>query len=115
MSFDVKLEESEQLIALLSFMASKQSEAFHVAITDRALFLPRKKLFAVKDPTYCERVPLNRVIEANVKKLSPYFLWTLALIMVLVGTVTELSPPTFCTFAREFSAFTARGCSMGSL
>ena len=23
----------------------------------------------------------------------------------------ELSPPTFCTFAREFSAFTARGCS----
>lgn len=90
MSFDVKLEESEQLIALLSFMASKQSEAFHVAITDRALFLPRKKLFAVKDPTYCERVPLNRVIEANVKKLSPFFLWTLALIMVLVGTVTTV-------------------------
>jgi len=27
----------------------------------------------------------------------------------------ELSPPTFCTFAREFSVFTARGCSMGSL
>ena len=27
----------------------------------------------------------------------------------------ELSPPTFCTFAREFSALTARGCFMGSL
>ena len=27
----------------------------------------------------------------------------------------ELSRPTFCTFAREFWAFTARGCSMGSL
>ena len=27
------------------------------------------------------------------------------------GLKPELSPPTFCTFAREFSAFTARGCS----
>ena len=88
MPFDVKLEEGEHPIALLSFVASKKSEAFHLAVTDRAVFLPRKKFFAVKDPTYCERVPLNRVIEANVKKLSPYFLWTLALVMVLAGTVT---------------------------
>ena len=88
MPFDVKLDEAEHLIALLSFEASKKSEAFHLAITDRAVFLPRKKLFAVKDPTYCERVPLNRVIEASVEKLSPYFLWTLGLVMMLVGTVT---------------------------
>src|SRR3974377_1998291 len=30
---------------------------------------------------------------------------------LLVCCMTELSPRTFCTFAREFSPFTARGCS----
>lgn len=88
MPFDISLEEGERLIARLSFIAPGDSEAFHIAITDRAVFLPRKKSFAVKDPAYCERVALNRVVEAKVKKLNPFFLWTLALLMVIAGTVT---------------------------
>ena len=88
MPFDISLEEGERLIANLSFVVPKDPSAFHIAITDRAVFLPRKKFFAVKDPTYCERVLLNRVVEAKVKRLNPFFLWTLALLMVIVGTVT---------------------------
>jgi hypothetical protein len=88
MPFDISLEEGERLIANLSFLVPKDPSTFHIAITDRAVFLPRKKFFAVKDPTYCERVLLNRVVEAKVKRLNPFFLWTLALLMVIAGSVT---------------------------
>jgi len=88
MPFDITLEKGERLIANLSFMASRNSAPFHIAVSNRAIFLPRKKLFAVKDPTYCERVSLNRVVEGRVKKLDPYVLWSLALLMVAGGTAT---------------------------
>jgi hypothetical protein len=88
MPFDINLEEGERLIANLSFVVPKDPEPFHIAITDRAIFLPRIKFFAVQDPTYCERVLLSQVVEAKVKKLSPFFLWTLAFLMVIVGMVT---------------------------
>jgi len=88
MPFDISLEEDEQLIANLSFKASRNSAPFHIAVSNRAIFLPRKKFFAVKDPTYCERVPLSRVVEAKIKKLDPFILWSLALLMVVGGTAT---------------------------
>ena len=88
MPFDVNLQADEQLIVHLAFSPSKKSEVFHLAVTTRAIFLPRKKFFAIKDPTYFERVPLNRVAEARVKRLSPYGLWALALLMVLAGALT---------------------------
>jgi hypothetical protein len=88
--FIAELEEGERLLAFLSFTASSKSRPFHLAISDRAVFLLRIKIFAVTDPEYCERVPLNRVVEAAIKKLSPYWLWILALVMVVVGTVTTI-------------------------
>ena len=90
MPFDISLEEGERLIADLSFVIPKDPTALRIGITDRAVFLPRKKLFAVKDPTYSERVPLNRVVEAKVMRLNPYFLWALAVLMVAVGTITTV-------------------------
>src|SRR5271165_1290320 len=88
MPFEINLEEGERLIASLSFVVPKDPEAFRIAVTDRAVFLPRKKFFAVKDPTYCERVLLSQVVDAKVKTLNPFFLWTLALLMVIAGAVT---------------------------
>jgi hypothetical protein len=86
--FDVNVEEGERLIANLAFVASRNAEAFRIAITDRAIFLSRKKFFAVSDPTYSERVPLSQVVEVKVKRLNPYFLWALTLLMVVGGTIT---------------------------
>lgn len=88
MAFEVKLEEGERLIAHLAL--APLPGAFQIAISDRAVFLPRTKAFAVKDPSYCERVPLNQITQAKVKKLSPYLLWVLAVIMVLVGVSTTI-------------------------
>ncbi len=89
MSFDIHLEDGERMIANLSFIAGK-SGSLNIAISDRAAYLPRRKFFAVSDPNYCERVPLNRVHRATVRKLNPYFLWALAFVMVLAGSVTTV-------------------------
>lgn len=86
MSFEIHLEERERLIANLSFIAGK-SGSLNIAISDRAAYLPRQKLFAVSDPNYCERVPLNRILLATVRKLNPFLLWTLTLVMVIGGSV----------------------------
>jgi len=40
MPFDFSLEESERLIANLFFIVPKDSAAFQIAISDRAVFLP---------------------------------------------------------------------------
>jgi hypothetical protein len=90
MPFAFQLEEGERLIAQLSFVVPGDSSPFHIAVSERALFLPKKKLFAVKDPTYCERVSLNRVTDARIKKLHPFFFWLLSMLMVLVGSITTV-------------------------
>jgi hypothetical protein len=87
MSFEVHLEAGERMIANLSFSAGR-SGSLRIAISDRAAYLPRRKFFAVSDPNYCERVPLNRILQATVRKLNPYFLWVLAFVMVFAGSVT---------------------------
>jgi hypothetical protein len=89
MSFEIHLEDGERLIANLSFIAGKRG-SLNLAISDRAIYLPRRKFFAVSDPNYCERVPLNRALQATVRKLNPYPLWTLALVMVLAGSLTTV-------------------------
>jgi hypothetical protein len=55
-----------------------------------------------------EEIDVNRMFEEIAG--SPSFEYC----PVPSGKLTELSPPTFCTFAREFSAFTAKGCSMAA-
>jgi hypothetical protein len=87
MSFEIHSEDGERMIANLSFSAGRRG-SLHIAISDRAAYLPRRKFFAVSDPNYCERVPLNRVVQATVRKLNPFFLWALALVMVFAGSVT---------------------------
>jgi hypothetical protein len=85
--FDVNIEDGERLIANLAFVASRNDKVFRIAITDRAIFLSRKKFIAVSDPTYSERVPLSQVVEVKIKRLNPYFLWALTLLMVVGGAI----------------------------
>ena len=66
----------------------KKAEPFAFAVTTHALFLPRKKFFAVKDPTYFERVPLRTVRQVTIQRLRPHAMLALAAVMVVVGAVT---------------------------
>jgi hypothetical protein len=86
MPFNITLEPGERLIASLTFLQSGHGgSVFRLGVTDRAIFLPRKKIFAVKDPEYAERVPQSHIRELKIKRLSPYALWTVSALMVASG------------------------------
>ena len=57
MPYSVELEQGEQLIGTYTLTIGKKAEPFAFAVSTQALFLPRKKFFAVKDPTYCQHCP----------------------------------------------------------
>ena len=85
MPFTVDLQEGESCIANLSFVADKKKPPFFIAIGDRALYLLRSKLVAVRDATYTQRVPLENVREVRVYKVHPLISWIVAATMVTVG------------------------------
>lgn len=88
MPYVVQLEPGEQLLDEFSLTVSPKVEPFHFAISDRALFLPGKKWVAVSDPYYYRRVPHPEVMEVAIRRLPPYFLWSLAALMLAAGLVT---------------------------
>jgi hypothetical protein len=88
MPYKVELEQDEKPIGDYSLTIGKNSQPFVFAVTTHAIFLPRKKSFAVKDPTYFERVPLRNVCEVRIQRLKPYAMLILAALMVIVGAIT---------------------------
>jgi hypothetical protein len=89
MAFECVLEEGEDIIANLSYIQDSK-HCCRIVFTSRALFVPRQKAFAVRDPSYAERIPFNRVVEVRIQKLKPYYLLALAALMIVVGSVTTV-------------------------
>ena len=95
MPYEIADEVQEEFLLDTYFTVSEKSLPIRIAVSKQAIYLPRTKAFAVKDPTYFERVPLENVTEVRVHRLKPYFLWALAAIMVAVGgytTVVMMAP-----------------------
>lgn len=90
MTYEIADESGEDILLNTSFSASQKSEPFRLALSNLAIYLPRKKAFAMKDPTYFERVPFSNLIEVRIHRIKPYFLWTLAAAMILVGAITTI-------------------------
>ncbi len=67
---------------------SKKAQPFFLAVSNRAIYIPRIKLIAKTDPYYFQRVRLEQVQQVTVKRLPPYALWLLAGLMIFVGLVT---------------------------
>src|ERR1051325_1263415 len=88
MAYDVIPEACEEVTLRLEFSVSPKAPAFHFAVSDRAIYIPRTKLIAKSDPFYFERVLVGQVRQVNVQRLRPYGLWVLAIIMVLVGVAS---------------------------
>src|SRR5947207_9851388 len=88
MSFVPDLEPGETVLLHESYRPSQKSEPFAIAVSDRAVFIPAKKAFAVRDPYYFKRVPHARVHSVTVRKLNPVALWSLAVVMVVTGALT---------------------------
>jgi hypothetical protein len=88
MAYQVIPEVGEEVALNLEFKVSEKSAPFFLAISNRALYIPRTKLIAKSDPYYFERVPLQQVRHVNVRRLPTYGFWIVAAMMVLVGVVT---------------------------
>jgi hypothetical protein len=88
MPFDIPLEPNEEMLLNEFYLPSKKSEPFAFGVSNRALFLPRKKTFAVKDPWYFQRVPLSEVQAVALRRIRPAGIWILSIVMVLSGALT---------------------------
>jgi len=69
---------------------SKKAQPFHFAVTNRALYIPRIKLIAKTDPFYFQRVRLEQVERVTIRRLAPYALWVLGVLMVCCGLMSTL-------------------------
>jgi len=89
LTFAVESEPGETVVLTESYQASDKSEPFAFAISDRAIYLPARKTFAVtNDPWYFRRVPLSEVRELSVTPLRSTGLMVLAVLMLAAGTLT---------------------------
>jgi hypothetical protein len=90
MAYKVTPETGEEVQLEIELDLSKKARRFAFAVSNRAIYVPRVKLIAKTDPFYFQRVPLKHLEQITVKRLRPYALWVLALIMVVVGFFTTI-------------------------
>jgi MFS family permease len=88
MAYIPELEPSENLALQIAFKVSEKAAAFNFAVSDKALYWPATRAFAVNDATYFKRIRNGEISEVCVRRLPPYGLWVVAVLMILVGLVT---------------------------
>lgn len=88
MAYKPELEPNENLALQIAFKVSEKAAAFNFAVSDQALYWPATKAFAVNDATYFKRLRSNEISEVCVRRLPPYGLWIVAVLMMLAGLVT---------------------------
>jgi hypothetical protein len=88
MAYKPELEPNENLALQIAFKVSEKSAVFNFAVSDRALYWPATKAFAMNDATYFKRLRNNEISEVCVRRLPPYGLWIVAALMVLAGLAT---------------------------
>ena len=87
MAYKPELEPNEKLALQIAFKVSEKSAVFNFAVSDKAVYWPATKTFAINDATYFKKIRNNEVSEVCVKRLTPYGLWITAVLMVLIGLV----------------------------
>jgi hypothetical protein len=88
MAYKPDLESNEKLALQIAFKVSEKSKPFNFAVSDRAIYWPATKAFALNDATYFKRIRNNEIYEVRVRRLPSHGVWIVAVLMVLVGLVT---------------------------
>jgi hypothetical protein len=88
MAYEPDLESNEKLALQIAFKVSEKTKPFNFAVSDRAIYWPATKAFALNDATYFKRIRNNEIHEVCVRLLPSHGLWIVAALMVLVGLVT---------------------------
>ncbi|MBI3415654.1 MAG: hypothetical protein HY043_10120 [Verrucomicrobia bacterium] len=90
MAYEIVPEQGEEVQARIELNLSKKAQPFFFAVSNRAIYIARKKLVAMTDPYYFQRVPLNQLRHVAIKRLRPYALWLLACLMIVIGLFTTI-------------------------
>ena len=86
MPLDLELEPGEEIILDATLPgADKDDVSFSVAVSDRAIFVQRKKRVAIADPWYLDKIPLGRIRRVQVAHHSPAWLWISSALLVAAG------------------------------
>ena len=88
MAYKVITEPGETVQTSIQLRLSKKAQPFFFAVSDRAIYIPRIKLFAKTDPYYFQRVPFDQIQHIAIRRLPPYALWLLAGLMIPIGLLT---------------------------
>ena len=82
MPVDIDPLPNERVLVNVKYQASSRSVPFALGITDQAVYVPAKKLWARDDPWYIKRVPIAQVRQVVVKRTPAIAILFVAALMV---------------------------------
>ena len=85
MPIDIDPPSNERVLVNVRYRASARSEPFALGVTDQAVYVPAKKLWARDDPWFIQRVPITQVHHVIVKKTRTIAILVVAALMVALG------------------------------
>ena len=87
MPFDIIPQIGEKQFVNVRYQASSRHLPFAIGITDRAVYVPRKKRWSRSDPWFIQRVPIEQIRHVSVRRTKTIVIIAIALLMVCLGAV----------------------------
>jgi hypothetical protein len=88
MSYAPPTAAGETVLCHGIFQRTANADPFAICITDHAVYIPRKKLFAMRDPYFFERWPRDEVIGWTIAPAAPWPARVLGATLTVVGAAT---------------------------
>lgn len=85
MSYDAQVQPGEIIQYHGQFQKNKNADPFAITVTDKAVYIPRKKSFAISDPYYFERWCKEDVLNWRVEKIKPFGMYVLGSVITVLG------------------------------
>ena len=85
MAYSMNVETGERVVLVQDVYEKLLGEPFFIAATDRALYFPVRKPFAISDPYATRRLPLSDVRQISVRSVRSPIPLILGLLLLLFG------------------------------
>ena len=85
MPIDIDPPASERVLVNVRYQASSRSLPFALGVTDQAVYVPAKKLWARHDPWFINRIPITQVRHVIIKRTRTIAILIVSTLMVALG------------------------------
>ena len=85
MPLDIEPPTTERVWVNVKYQASQRSVPFAIGVTDQAVYVPAKKLWARDDPWFIQRTPIAQVRHVVVKRTRTAAVLLVSLLMLGLG------------------------------